>query len=129
MTASDPSATTAATAVATATPAAAPETFWSWLTGEADEAWAFLKNLWKSLVSSEVAALAPIAESALETLGVDFTGVTTLSGVATVAGQVLTATASQAEAAGLQAAGSSLIAAVGGAIANAQAAAAGQATS
>lgn len=99
---------------------------WNYVTGEAEKDWqlilGFLKNFWKVVVPAEISALAPIAEKALADLGISVSNSSTLSEIATAAGQVLSATASKAEEAGLQAAGSALIIAVGGAIANAQAA-------
>jgi hypothetical protein len=99
------------------------QTFFQWLTGELDAGWNFLKNLFKTTVSSEVAALAPFAEQAVSTavsdIGVLFSG--GLKAFATAVAPVLVSTAEAAEAAGVSAAGSSLISAVGGALANAQA--------
>ena len=99
------------------------QTFWQWLTGELDAGWNFLKNLFKTTVSSEVTALAPFAEQAVSEavsdIGVLFSG--GLKAFAAAVGPILLTTAEQAVAAGVQAGGSSLVSAVGGALANAQA--------
>lgn len=100
-------------------------TLWNYVTGEAEKEWqsilGFLKNFWNNVVPSEISALAPIAEQALADLGISITNSSTLSEIASAASSVLKATATQAESAGLKAAGSALITAVAGAIANAQA--------
>jgi hypothetical protein len=107
---------------APATPAAA-QTFLQWLTGELDAGWKFLENFFASFVNSEVAALAPFAEQAVSALITDISAIFNggLSAYANAVAPVLTQTAEQAAAAGIQAGGSSLIAAVSGALANAQA--------
>ena len=106
----------------TSTTATSSQTFWQWLTGELDVGWNFLKNLFKTTVSSEVAALAPFAEQAVSAavsdIGALFSG--GLSAFATAIAPILVSTAQAAEQAGVQAAGASLISAVGGALANAQ---------
>ena len=101
------------------------QSFFSWLTGELDAGWAFLQNLFQSLVNSEVSALAPFAEQAVATLITDISSVFNggLPAYAAAVAPVLTATAEAAANAGVQAGGASLVAAVSGAMANAQSAA------
>lgn len=99
---------------------ASTNSFWNWLTGE----WSALEHFLKSLVSSEVSAIAPLIDQALADIGINVIGMTTPSQIASVISQVAIAAAPKIEAAGLQVGVASVAAGIGNAIAKAKAAAA-----
>ena len=99
-------------------------TVWTDITTFADQIYSWLQNFFNTIVPAEVTALAPFAEQAVEEAAESLPTLITggLSAFATAVAPILLATAQKAEAAGITAASSSLITAVGGAVANAAAA-------
>lgn len=94
-------------------------TIWDDFTGFwTNDFWPGLKNLFRTTVTAEVNALAPIAQTVVSTVEADLKNVTNLSGAATVIGNVFTSVASQAEAAAVSAGAASLITAVSSALGN-----------
>lgn len=98
----------------------AASTVWKDITTLGGDVYAWMKNLFNTTIPAEVSVLAPYAEEAVEEVA---EGIPTLiSGglgeFAAFVAPLLTSTATKAEAAGVQAAGSSLITAVGAAVAN-----------
>lgn len=92
-----------------------------WFTGDALP---FLKNFFQTTVEEELVAIKPLAEAALAQIAGDLPAMLTGGPMAwaEMAGQVLLATASSVEAAGITVAKASLATAVHSVIANAQAA-------
>lgn len=95
-----------------------------WVDTEFNDFLTWIKNFWNTVLPAEVSALTPYAEQAVEEAVIGLPALLTggLPAYAAAVAPILLATAQKAEAAGVAAAGPSLLTAVGGAVANAQAA-------
>ena len=87
--------------------------------------WDYTKNFFEQTLEEEISALAPIVESAVAAVVADAGALLTPGGWIAAIGSAVTAIAPQLEAKGLQVAGASVLSAVGAALANVQATAAG----
>lgn len=96
-------------------------TVWARIETDLGEAVTWLEAFFKQTVEAEITALAPIAEAAVATIVQDAGSLTSPTAwVAAVSGVALTMFP-QLEATGLKVAGASVLTAIGGALANAQA--------
>lgn len=94
-------------------------TIWDDFTGFwANTVWPGLKNLFRTTITNEVTALAPIAESVVAEIENDLKNAASLKDIASIVGSAFNAVASQAEAAAVSAGAASLITAVSSAFGN-----------